>query len=84
MAPARQTFQQIQKYENGRNAVASTRIADLCGALEITPNDLFGVSSEIDGGRVKAELMDHENRIEVAGFIARPAPGSRCHAQRGA
>ena len=28
------TFQQIQKYENGRNAVASTRIADLCGALE--------------------------------------------------
>ena len=25
------TFQQIQKYENGRNAVASTRIADLCG-----------------------------------------------------
>jgi hypothetical protein len=35
-------------------------------------------------GRVKAEFMDHENRIEVAGFIARPAPGSRCHAQRGA
>jgi ribosome-binding protein aMBF1 (putative translation factor) len=24
------TFQQIQKYEHGRNAVASTRIADLC------------------------------------------------------
>jgi transcriptional regulator with XRE-family HTH domain len=43
------TFQQIQKYEHGRNAVASTRIADLCGALEITPNDLFGVSSKIDG-----------------------------------
>jgi len=43
------TFQQIQKYEHGRNAVASTRIADLCRALEITPNDLFGVSSKIDG-----------------------------------
>ena len=42
------TFQQIQKYEHGRNAVASTRIADLCRALEITPNDLFGVSSKID------------------------------------
>jgi transcriptional regulator with XRE-family HTH domain len=24
------TFQQIQKYENGRNAVASSRISDLC------------------------------------------------------
>jgi transcriptional regulator with XRE-family HTH domain len=43
------TFQQIQKYERGTNAVASTRIADLCHALEITPNDLFGVSSKIDG-----------------------------------
>jgi transcriptional regulator with XRE-family HTH domain len=43
------TFQQIQKYERGANAVASTRIADLCRALEMTPNDLFGVSSKIDG-----------------------------------
>ena len=42
------TFQQIQKYENGTNAVASTRIADLCRAFEMTPNDLFGVSSKID------------------------------------
>ena len=43
------TFQQIQKYEHGRNAVASTRITNLCRALEMTPNDLFGVSSKIDG-----------------------------------
>jgi transcriptional regulator with XRE-family HTH domain len=43
------TFQQIQKYERGTNAVASTRIPDLCRALEITPNDLFGVSSKMDG-----------------------------------
>ena len=43
------TFRQIQKYENGTNAVASTRISDLCRALEMTPNDLFGVSSKIDG-----------------------------------
>jgi transcriptional regulator with XRE-family HTH domain len=43
------TFQQIQKYERGINAVASTRISDLCLALEITPNELFGVSSKIDG-----------------------------------
>jgi transcriptional regulator with XRE-family HTH domain len=43
------TFQQIQKYERGTNAVASTRIPDLCRALEITPNDLFGVSSKVDG-----------------------------------
>jgi transcriptional regulator with XRE-family HTH domain len=45
----RVSFQQIQKYENGTNAVASTRISDLCRALEMTPNDLFGVSSKMDG-----------------------------------
>ena len=44
------TFQQIQKYENGGNAVASTRIPALCQTLEISPNDLFGVSelSQLD------------------------------------
>jgi hypothetical protein len=31
--------QQIQKHERGTNAVASTRIPDLCRALEMTPND---------------------------------------------
>ena len=44
------TFQQIQKYERGTNAVASTRIPDLCRALEMTPNDLFDVSSKMDDG----------------------------------
>jgi transcriptional regulator with XRE-family HTH domain len=43
------TFQQIQKYENGGNAVASTRIPALCQTLEISPNDLFGVSARMDG-----------------------------------
>jgi transcriptional regulator with XRE-family HTH domain len=44
------TFQQIQKYENGGNAVASTRIPDLRKILEISPNDLFGVSARMDSG----------------------------------
>jgi transcriptional regulator with XRE-family HTH domain len=43
------SFQQIQKYENGANSIASTRISDLCRALEMTPNDLFDVSSKMDG-----------------------------------
>jgi transcriptional regulator with XRE-family HTH domain len=42
------TFQQIQKYENGGNAVASTGIPALCQTLEISPNDLFGVSARMD------------------------------------
>ncbi len=42
------SFQQIQKYEQGANSIASTRIADLYRTLEITPNELFGVSGRMD------------------------------------
>jgi transcriptional regulator with XRE-family HTH domain len=36
------TFQQVQKYEKGTNAVASTRVVDLCRAIGVTPTDLYG------------------------------------------
>jgi transcriptional regulator with XRE-family HTH domain len=37
------TFQQIQRYENGANAIASTQIPNLCRVLKTTPDDLFHV-----------------------------------------
>ena len=36
------TFQQIQKYEKGSNAIATTRLPAICEALNISPNDLYG------------------------------------------
>ena len=36
------TFQQIQKYENGSNAIATARLPAICAALNISPNDLYG------------------------------------------
>jgi transcriptional regulator with XRE-family HTH domain len=69
------SFQQIQKYENGTNAVASSRISDLCKALEMAPNDLFGVSSKMDGDvsklgtwtmRVALKLEDAEPAMRQA------------------
>ncbi|HEY6328721.1 MAG TPA: helix-turn-helix transcriptional regulator, partial [Blastocatellia bacterium] len=36
------TFQQIQKYEKGTNAIATARLPAICEALDITPNDLYG------------------------------------------
>jgi transcriptional regulator with XRE-family HTH domain len=43
-------FQQIQKYEKGLNAVGSTSVVNLCRALEITPNELFGLGGKMDDG----------------------------------
>ena len=69
------TFQQIQKYEHGTNAVASTRIADLCRALEMTPNDLFGVSSKIDSdvSKISAWTMRVALKLEDASPAMRQA-----------
>ena len=40
------TFQQIQKYEKGTNAVSTTRLPALCRLLKITPNDLYGIAED--------------------------------------
>jgi transcriptional regulator with XRE-family HTH domain len=69
------TFQQIQKYEHGTNAVASTRVADLCRALEMTPNDLFGVSSKIDSdvSKISAWTMRVALKLEDSSPAMRQA-----------
>ena len=81
------TFQQIQKYERGTNAVASTRIVDLCRALEMTPNELFGVSSKIDGEvskltswtmRVALKLQDASPALRQAIDAMLNAAPKRC------
>ena len=76
------TFQQIQKYENGTNAVASTRISDLCRALEMTPNDLFGVSSKIDGdmSKLSSWTMKIALKLEDASPAMRQAIDAMLHA----
>jgi len=69
------TFQQIQKYERGTNAVASTRISDLCRTLEMTPNDLFGVSSKVDGdvSKLSSRTMKIALKLEDASPALRQA-----------
>jgi transcriptional regulator with XRE-family HTH domain len=73
------SFQQIQEYERGTNAVASTRISDLCRALRMTPNELFGVSSKIDGDMSELSSWTHTlrgattgNRPELSSAAAAP------------
>ena len=59
------SFQQIQKYENGTNSVASTRISDLCRTLKMTPNDLFDVSSKIDGDMSKLSSWTMKTALKL-------------------
>lgn len=60
------TFQQIQKYEKGTNAVASARIPALCKILKIAPGDLF------DGHAFKvADIVDDTIAIEIGIRVAK-------------
>lgn len=36
------TFQQIQKYENGKNRIAGSRLVTLCNLLDVKPEQLLG------------------------------------------
>jgi transcriptional regulator with XRE-family HTH domain len=36
------SFQQIQKYEYGKNSIPTARLRRICHSLTITPDDLFG------------------------------------------
>jgi transcriptional regulator with XRE-family HTH domain len=76
------SFQQIQKYENGTNSVASTRISDLCRALEMTPNDLFDVSSKMDGdvSKLSSWTMKIALKLEDASPAMRQAIDAMLHA----
>jgi len=68
------SFQQIQKYEQGKNAIASTRIGDLCRALRITPNELFGVSAKMgELSRLSSWTMRMALRLEDASPAIRRA-----------
>ena len=59
------SFQQIQKYEQGKNAVASTIIPTLCRTLQITPNDLFGVTSKMNGQASKLSSWTMKTALKL-------------------
>jgi transcriptional regulator with XRE-family HTH domain len=43
------TFQQIQKYEKAKNAVAPGRLRQMCEVLGVAPAEMFGGQPKIDG-----------------------------------
>jgi transcriptional regulator with XRE-family HTH domain len=43
------TFQQIQKYEKAKNAVAPGRLRQMCEFLGVAPAEMFGSPPKVDG-----------------------------------
>jgi transcriptional regulator with XRE-family HTH domain len=78
------TFQQVQKYEKGTNAIATARLPAIGEALNISPNDLYGSlfksgkarepAPQLSSFAVKLALtidgLSRGERVAIAGFIA--------------
>lgn len=61
------TFQQIQKYEQGKNRVSASRLHQLCSLLKVEPNYFFE-SLAIDtakAGRGLAEEQDSFQSMDI-------------------
>ena len=68
------TFQQVQKYENGTNAIATARLPMLCDELEITPNDLYGDLFTNKGGKKSAAPQLDTVTVKAAIMMDRMPP----------
>ena len=48
------TFQQIQKYEKAKNAIAPGRLRQMCKILGVAPAEMFGEQPQIDSEPIPA------------------------------
>lgn len=65
------TFQQIQKYESGKNQVTFTRLVALADALRTTVADLAGAAQGSEEAEI-GEASDRETLELVKRFAALP------------
>jgi transcriptional regulator with XRE-family HTH domain len=68
------TFQQVQKYERGRNRVSAGRLFQLCQALDVDLNFFFDgldmqTGAPVDAGRVE-NFMGSPLGVELAAALA--------------
>ena len=59
------TFQQIQKYEKAKNAIAPGRLRQMCEVLGVAPAEMFGNQPKIDGESIP-EMSQWSYRTLIA------------------
>jgi transcriptional regulator with XRE-family HTH domain len=82
------TFQQIQKYEKAKNAVAPGRLRQMCEILRVAPADMFGGQPKVDGEPIPEmsrwsyrtlialnKIMSESVRRSIGGLIEELASG---------
>jgi transcriptional regulator with XRE-family HTH domain len=70
------TFQQVQKYESGRNRISAGRLLAICRALEISPIEIL---SNLDGRAAKPAKSNYPAEMQrvVEAFVSIEDPATR-------
>jgi transcriptional regulator with XRE-family HTH domain len=75
------TFQQIQKYENGKNRVGGSRMKQIADALSVTPAHFFGVDRETKRDAAATSetvaLMNKPGALKLLRSYAKMTPAGR-------
>ena len=57
------TFQQIQKYENGKNKVSVSRLIDMCGILKVSIMDFLQGLGDVENAQIIAVSDVKQDKI---------------------
>lgn len=74
------TFQQVQKYESGKNRVSGSSIHLLCRALGVTPNELLGYTNGSRKHQDVFEIINENDLVQVILALNALSPAKRHHA----
>ena len=79
--PLRLTYQQVQKYETGRNRISASTLWEIARALDVAPDFFFqGASLALasDGGQPRAdELLRSREGVALLRALPRLMPAHR-------
>lgn len=67
------TFQQLQKYENGKNRISAGRLYELAQALETTISYFFRGIETVDEALGRRGLAEDRGTDDASGFVDRDA-----------
>lgn len=71
------TFQQVQKYENGKNRISAGKVASIAKLLKVSPQQILGTEVKTDGAVVDPLAVHDRALAEIVLMASRLLPHRR-------
>ncbi len=63
------TFQQIQKYENGKNRISASKLYEMMVEFEVRPSDFFDILDQRTNNVQKSAILFDRQSIEIVSLF---------------